>query len=390
VTPPLEAHIDWAEEVEAQLAAEASDKEGEPAVSLGNSNVEDNLLNSIGYYGEGGSNGYIPSYSSSLTCTDESPTARTSTWPNGPFSIVSCIQCYNMTICMHGINMCDCKKCKGKGKGNRIPSRLHDQVFLDSSASQHFINDLSLLYNVNKHEAFTVMTANGVTQADEHGYCDLTFELPADNSLHTYTLKNVHYLPSSHHLLILSLRQLLNDGLCIEGIADGLIIFRGDQPMFHFMAGEEQNSLYYLYGLRRLGSRRFEKYLSITIDLAHRRFAHPSEKVLRKFPSATLGYPPVDGKLSSGPCSGCAQGKMHQRAYPPSSRRASKPFELIHSDLKSFPVESYHWYKYVIVFYDNYSSHAWISCLRQKSSAISATKQFIAMVNTYYESAVQS
>jgi transposase InsO family protein len=44
----------------------------------------------------------------------------------------------------------------------------------------------------------------------------------------------------------------------------------------------------------------------------------------------------------------------------------------------------------VIVFYDDYSSHAWISCLRQKSSAISATKQFIAMVNTYYESAVQS
>jgi transposase InsO family protein len=117
---------------------------------------------------------------------------------------------------------------------------------------------------------------------------------------------------------------------------------------------------------------------------------HPSEKVLHKFPLATLGYPPVDGKLSSGPCSGCAQGKMHQCAYPPSTRRASKPFELIHSDFKSFPVESYHRYKYVIVFYDDYSSHAWILCLRQKSGAISATKQFIAMVNTYYESAVRS
>jgi hypothetical protein len=91
VTPPLEAHIDWAEEVEAQLAAEVSDEEGEPAVSLGNSDVEDNLLDSIGYYGEGGSNEYVPSFLSPLTCTDESPIARTSTWPNGPFSIVSCI-----------------------------------------------------------------------------------------------------------------------------------------------------------------------------------------------------------------------------------------------------------------------------------------------------------
>jgi hypothetical protein len=248
---------------------------------------------------------------------------------------------------------------------------------------------LSLLYNVSKDEDFTIMTANGIIHANEHGSCNIAFELPNDRTLHTYTLKTVHHLPSLHYLLILSLRQLLNDGLHIEGIADDLVILRGDQPVFHFMAGEDYNSLYYLYGLRRLGSRRFKAYLSISMDLAHRRFAHPSGKVLRKFPLATLGYPPVDGKLSSGPCSGCAQGKMHQRTYPPSTRRASKPFELIHSDLKSFPVESYHQYKYVIVFYDDYSSHAWISCLRQKSSTISVTKQFIAMVNTYYKSAVQ-
>jgi hypothetical protein len=133
-----------------------------------------------------------------------------------------------MTICVHGINMCDCKKCKGKGKINRLPSNLRDQVFLDSGASQHFINDLSLLYNISKDEDFTVMTANGVTHTNEHGSCDLAFELPDNRTLHTYTLKDVHYLPSSHHLLILSLRQLLNNGLCIEGIADDLVIFRGN------------------------------------------------------------------------------------------------------------------------------------------------------------------
>jgi hypothetical protein len=83
VMPPLEAHIDWAEEVEAQLAAEVSDKKREPAVSLGNSDIEDDLLDSISYYREGGSNEYVPSFSSLLTCTDKSPIARTLTWPEG-------------------------------------------------------------------------------------------------------------------------------------------------------------------------------------------------------------------------------------------------------------------------------------------------------------------
>jgi hypothetical protein len=126
VTPPLEAQIDWAEEVEAQLAAEVSDEEGEPAVSLGNSNVEDDLLDSIGYYGEGGSNEYVSLSSTSLTCTDEFSTAQNLTWPNSPFSLVSYIQCYNTTICVHGSNMCDCKKCKSKGKINRLLPNLRN------------------------------------------------------------------------------------------------------------------------------------------------------------------------------------------------------------------------------------------------------------------------
>jgi hypothetical protein len=306
VTPLLKAHIDWAEEVKAQLAAEASNKEGEPTVSLGNSNIEDNLLNSIGYYKKGGSYEYIPSFSSPLTCTDESPIAWTLTWPNSSFSTIFGILDYNMTIYVHSLDLCDCKKCKGKGKGARINTNLRNQVFLNSGASQHFINDLSMLYNIAKHKTFTVVTANRITHNDMHGDCDLAFELPADDKLHTYILKGVHYLPSLNHLLILSLRQLLNDSLCIEGIANNLVILCGDQPIFYFVAGKDYNSLYYLYNLRQLGNRHYERYLLITMDFAHKYFAHPSKKVLHKFPSAILGYPSVDGKLSSGPCSGCA------------------------------------------------------------------------------------
>ena len=65
--------------------------------------------------------------------------------------------------------------------------------------------------------------------------------------------------------------------------------------------------------------------------------------------------------------------------------RAEKPFELIHSDLKSFPIESYRKYKYAIVFYDDCSSHAWTMNLRTKDAAINATKQFIAMVENKYD-----
>ena len=48
---------------------------------------------------------------------------------------------------------------------------------------------------------------------------------------------------------------------------------------------------------------------------------------------------------------------MPSKTFPPSGTRASKPFELIHSDLKSFPIESYRKYRYSIIFFDDFTSH---------------------------------
>jgi transposase InsO family protein len=75
---------------------------------------------------------------------------------------------------------------------------------------------------------------------------------------------------------------------------------------------------------------------------------------------------------------------MPQKVFPPSSSRASAPFDKIHLDLKQFPIKSYHRHKYFISFVDDYSSYSWITLLRQKSSAIIALKDFLAMVQTQY------
>ena len=98
----------------------------------------------------------------------------------------------------------------------------------------------------------------------------------------------------------------------------------------------------------------------------------------------TKGFPELNFLRSEPLCPGCARGKMPQKAFPPSSSCASAPFEKIHSDLKQFPVESYHHHKYFISFVDDYSGFSWITLLRQKSSTINALKDFLAMVLKQY------
>lgn len=80
---------------------------------------------------------------------------------------------------------------------------------------------------------------------------------------------------------------------------------------------------------------------------------------------------------------------MSRLIYPPSDRRAKAPFELIHSDLKSFPFESYHKFRYVIVFYDDFSSNAWTIPLKKKSDAVKATTDWLMYVTNSHSSHVK-
>ena len=106
-----------------------------------------------------------------------------------------------------------------------------------------------------------------------------------------------------------------------------------------------------------------------------------TKEVLQQAINNTMGFP--DGikiPTTSGVCPGFAQGKMPATLHPPSVTRATETFKQIHSDLKSFPIPSYHKYKYFIVFLDDYTSHVWVTLLHDKASAITALKQWLALI----------
>ncbi|CAK5272970.1 unnamed protein product [Mycena citricolor] len=70
------------------------------------------------------------------------------------------------------------------------------------------------------------------------------------------------------------------------------------------------------------------------------------------------GVPPLRrNKDQCGMCNGCMLGKQHKHLYPASEKRASKPLELIHTDLMGpWPTQSLEGSRYTILFYDDFSS----------------------------------
>ena len=60
------------------------------------------------------------------------------------------------------------------------------------------------------------------------------------------------------------------------------------------------------------------------------------------------------------------------------------PFDLIHMDLKTISILSYHKYKYIVTFLDDHTSHGWVTLLKNKSDAYKVIDHFIAMVEMQY------
>jgi len=80
---------------------------------------------------------------------------------------------------------------------------------------------------------------------------------------------------------------------------------------------------------------------------------------------------------------------MKSRSFLESQSHAMRLFELVHSDLKSLLVESYHWFKYFIVFIDDKSLHMWTANLRKKSDAFKAIKNFKAMARIQHGTTIK-
>jgi len=182
-----------------------------------------------------------------------------------------------------------------------------------------------------------------------------------------------------------SLVRLLREGLHVYGDAAGMNLFSRENNNIPLMRAEPWDSemLFWLKA-EQPSLNGVESVFTTDYDLLHCRLGHPSKDVQKQTQWHTAGLPDVKIPHKMPICPGCVLGKMSQQPFTSSGKRAAYPLDKIHSDLKSFPIESYHRWKYFISFIDDNTSFAWVQFLCDKASAVSALQNFLAMVKTQY------
>jgi hypothetical protein len=260
----------------------------------------------------------------------------------------------------------------------------------DTGASAHFTNRKSDFISYQPYlqsDMQPVRTAAHMIFVEGSGTVLLWHYV--NKTLVTTRVHPVLYIPSMS-ICLLSMGEFLQQGMGVLGNLLHITLLH--QKLF--VQCKPGHTLYWLDAASTTVEVQFIKtpYIyKVDYDLMHCCLGHPSKEVLRHAKENTKGFP--NGikipNTSKDVCPGCVQGKMPAALHPPSITRATTPFKRIHSDLKSFPLLSYAKYKYFIVFLDNYTSYAWITLLRDKASAITALRQWLALIKNQFDTTIK-
>ena len=112
--------------------------------------------------------------------------------------------------------------------------------------------------------------------------------------------------------------------------------------------------------------------------LWHRRMGHTHQRVIKHLGKNTEGGPHQTTYAPQGACEGCEKEKSKRLPFPSSKSRATRPLDLVHSNLDEMPVLSIGGFKYTATYLDDYSSFGVMFYLKKKSDEFAAFKQYKA------------
>ena len=294
----------------------------------------------------GGDDGYVPSILA-LQCTSHACDYTAWQWTKSDMNSCEKLLCNCPTAA--------CMKCKGT-----LPRPSNEPYWLlDSGASGHFMPHKSDFINYEKLRSPVVANtaANIDIKVIAYGAVLINHIVRNKGQPETKTLRlfPVFHIPQIV-ARVFSLGEFLQQGMHVYGNAANISLNAPGlkNPVLQCEPCIPGDTIFWLQA-RSASVQLIHPVFKEDYDLMHKHFGHPSKDVLKHAKEHTLGFPkgieiPSDNRI----CPECAQGKMPSKSYPISESHAKKPFEKIHLDLKSFPVVSYHKYKYFISLVDNY------------------------------------
>ena len=264
---------------------------------------------------------------------------------------------------------------------------------IDSGATSHMVSDSSSLSDYRCFETSQpVYTATHGESIPAIGIGNLKVKFDF-NGVPTYvTLMNTLHVPDLGDNLV-SFTRLLDAGvrftvdphrwtLLRDGIPFGQCIRRHN--LFHVDLTIDDHRAY----ITTTASESKKP-----LDHWHRRLGHVSHSRIREsIDNEAVTGAILSNKFQPAVCESCIFGKQTATPSPSGPMRASSNFEVLHTDIQYFIVESFSNAKYALIFVDEYSKFTWFYAIPEKSGSavLDLFKTLDVSIETQFSKRIQA
>lgn len=270
-----------------------------------------------------------------------------------------------------------------------IASSASDEFYIDSCSSNHLCKSKELMVNIRDSKCkHSITVAN-----NEKLVSDTQGEVYIQSGNVVRQLKNVLFVPELSTNLI-SVSQLVKDGLTVTFNRSGCNVFDSNCKVTGscIAQGSCVNGIYKFNGfvcgsswvsqnkVHSLLLQRGQKSLSAAVaasepllEVWHRRLGHLSLSGMCMLQNMANGFDlQKQDTQDLKNCIACLEGKLSAEPFPKNqAKRASKPLELVHTDVCG-PMQEASWggAKYLVTFTDDFTRKTFGFLIKNKSQVM--------------------
>lgn len=256
------------------------------------------------------------------------------------------------------------------GNSNELPS--YDLV-IDSGCTGYMVKDEELFVNLDRSRRGSAGAANSSRDQIE-GVGDVQIWARDDaGESQRITLKDSYFVPTYIHNLV-SVSKLREVGVSIDfNKKPHLKAPNGTIFPFNIV-----NGLYVLEAKPTCGDK---SLLSSAASLTtwHQRLGHNNRRDVQSLQRSVEGM-----KIGSTDFAVCEPCETQKARRAPITRtwgtRATRPLEIVHSDILGPMDESLEGHRFAVGFVDSFSRHTWVYMMKRKDETLEKMKRFIADV----------
>ncbi|KAK1415150.1 hypothetical protein QVD17_30922 [Tagetes erecta] len=250
---------------------------------------------------------------------------------------------------------------------------------MDTGASSHITGDPGKISVSNVNSPIKYIIVGNGNRVPIHGSGHTTLTTPSK----TLNLENVLYTPHIVKNLISVRKFAIDNFVKVEFDPFGFTV--KDFQSGTFLSRHDSSSSLYPF-TNTASATAFTAFAAS--DFWHDRLGHPGIPIMNFFRSSTLIS--CNKQSCSSLCKSCQISKHKRLLFYRSMSSTLLPFDIIHCDLWTSPIESKTGFKYYMVLIDDFTNFAWVFPLKYKSDTYNKFIQFHKFIKTQFNMAIKS